>query len=600
MLKNTVFSMKNSPITRSRKIASKRMENTDNVLLKASEFIKGRLYFVSVNCTVDLTSTKTVHYFTINKDIKYDSFHRDFGPFNLAMIYHYCMKLKRKLSNPSLQDKKIVHYVKDCTELDGQKRVNSAFLVGAYSIIYLGYSPERAYEILTEKSTKEYLKFRDASIGEPYTLSLFDCLKGIKKALDHGFFNLSDFDYMKYEHYEKVENGDLNWIVPDKFIAFCGPQGITYSLGDHKPETYFPYFRNHNVSTVVRLNKKAYDSNAFIEAGFDHKDLYFVDGGTPSERILQQFITVSENAKGVIAVHCKAGLGRTGSLIGCYIMKHYKFTAEEAIAWIRICRPGSIIGHQQSWLQEKQKQMWETGDTHRKKHGITAPIKHKTGIYSLSVENKDENSNPDTVRKIAEEVDHMDLRDSDEECDEESQGNQLNRIKLQRGKIANINSCNHKQSERIRKVSVNMTSNIIRTPGKVTTTTKTFGCTESSRVVTKRIDGQSLRRATKKKITSSMVTVTTAKTPVVEKRQVMKKKDLFQNVVNKAVKKEEINNGEVASNQNKAKKRVLAREREMARRAKMLRRTHPIALTYNKIDKTETVQTSTVKVNETL
>lgn len=47
-----------------------------------------------------------------------------------------------------------------------------------------------------------------------------------------------------------------------------------------------------------------------------------------------------------------AGLGRTGSLIACYIMKHYKFTAEEAIAWIRICRPGSIIGHQQSWLQE--------------------------------------------------------------------------------------------------------------------------------------------------------------------------------------------------------------------------------------------------------
>lgn len=30
-----------------------------------------------------------------------------------------------------------------------------------------------------------------------------------------------------------------------------------------------------------------------------------------------------------------AGLGRTGTLIGCYIMKHYKFTAAEVIAWIR-------------------------------------------------------------------------------------------------------------------------------------------------------------------------------------------------------------------------------------------------------------------------
>lgn len=47
-----------------------------------------------------------------------------------------------------------------------------------------------------------------------------------------------------------------------------------------------------------------------------------------------------------------AGLGRTGTLIGCYLMKHYRFTAAEAIAWIRICRPGSIIGPQQNFLEE--------------------------------------------------------------------------------------------------------------------------------------------------------------------------------------------------------------------------------------------------------
>ena len=35
------------------------------------------------------------------------------------------------------------------------------------------------------------------------------------------------------------------------------------------------------------------------------------------------------SVSGAIAVHCKAGLGRTGCLIGCYMMKHYKFTAEE-------------------------------------------------------------------------------------------------------------------------------------------------------------------------------------------------------------------------------------------------------------------------------
>ena len=47
-----------------------------------------------------------------------------------------------------------------------------------------------------------------------------------------------------------------------------------------------------------------------------------------------------------------AGLGRTGTLIGYYIMSRYKLTAVEAIAWIRICRPGSILGKQQTWLEK--------------------------------------------------------------------------------------------------------------------------------------------------------------------------------------------------------------------------------------------------------
>lgn len=47
-----------------------------------------------------------------------------------------------------------------------------------------------------------------------------------------------------------------------------------------------------------------------------------------------------------------AGLGRTGTLIACYVMKHYRFTHAEIISWIRICRPGSIIGPQQHFLEE--------------------------------------------------------------------------------------------------------------------------------------------------------------------------------------------------------------------------------------------------------
>ena len=63
---------------------------------------------------------------------------------------------------------------------------------------------------------------------------------------------------------------------------------------------------------------------------------------------------ISESEPGALAIHCKAGLGRTGTLIGLYAMKHFKFPAAALIGWIRIARPGSILGPQQHYLLEKE------------------------------------------------------------------------------------------------------------------------------------------------------------------------------------------------------------------------------------------------------
>nr|XP_023668966.1 dual specificity protein phosphatase CDC14A isoform X2 [Paramormyrops kingsleyae] len=368
----------------------------DSELMGASEFIKDRLYFATLRSKPK--STANTHYFCTDEEFVYENFYADFGPLNLAMLYRYCCKLNKKLKTRcssvvctciqmlksfTLTRKRIVHY----TSFDQRKRANAAVLIGAYAVLYLKKTPEEAYRALVSGFNAPYLPFRDASFGNcTYSLTILDCLQGIHKALQHGFFDFETFDVDEYEHYERVENGDFNWIIPGKLLAFSGPHPKTkiengYPL--HAPEAYFPYFRKHNVMTVVRLNKKIYDSRRFTDAGFDHYDLFFADGSTPSDAITQRFLHICESTNGAVAVHCKAGLGRTGTLIGCYLMKHHGFTAAEAIAWIRVCRPGSIIGPQQHFLEEKQASLWMQGDTQRSEQKQQRPLPGDRGVTHL-------------------------------------------------------------------------------------------------------------------------------------------------------------------------------------------------------------------------
>lgn len=127
------------------------------------------------------------------------------------------------------------------------------------------------------------------------------------------------------------------------------------------PKDYVPIFKKLGVTMVIRLNNKTYDSIGFINNGIKHHDLFFTDGTAPNLAIVQQFLEIVEKEKGAIAIHCKAGLGRTGSLIACYAMKHYRFKAADFIGWIRIARPGSILGPQQHFLVEIEKLMFEKG-----------------------------------------------------------------------------------------------------------------------------------------------------------------------------------------------------------------------------------------------
>ena len=88
----------------------------------------------------------------------------------------------------------------------------------------IGRTAEEAYVTLAVGSRTVFRPYRDASAGpSTFNLTLLDTLHAVSKASQHRFLEFTTFSVEEYEHYEKLENGDLNWIVPKKFIAFSSP-----------------------------------------------------------------------------------------------------------------------------------------------------------------------------------------------------------------------------------------------------------------------------------------------------------------------------------------------------------------------------------------
>ena len=283
----------------------------------------------------------------------------DFGPVNLGVVHRFCAAFSKRLAK---QDSRLMVY---CFEETLEAQANACFLLASLLVLDCGWTAEEAAEPFTGPSSPVTLRpFRDATFSEnPYPLLLLDCLKGLSKSVQRGWFNPKTFDPEEYEHYDSPYNGDLHRICP-KFVAFKGPLAEDSPLRESgelafTPEHYAPMLRDLGVTCVVRLNETdAYDAAAFRRAGIVHHDLFFPDCTTPPDDVVERFLDICDGAAGAVAVHCRAGLGRTGTLIGVWMMKHAGFGADEATGWLRIVRPGSVIGRQQAYLKACEGRRW--------------------------------------------------------------------------------------------------------------------------------------------------------------------------------------------------------------------------------------------------
>lgn len=224
------------------------------------------------------------------------------------------------------------------------------------------------------------MPFRDAGYSQAdYSLTIQDVVYGVWKAKEEGLVGLKEFSLEEYERFERVDQGDFNWITPN-FLAFASPQHrpvdviaptnplynqLPRSISAlHKDKTLPTPFKNvlvhfaeRGIGLVVRLNSELYSPSHFTALGIKHLDMIFEDGTCPPLQLVRKFVNLAHGMiakRRGIAVHCKAGLGRTGCLIGAYLIYRYGFTANEVIAFMRFMRPGMVVGPQQHWLHLNQ------------------------------------------------------------------------------------------------------------------------------------------------------------------------------------------------------------------------------------------------------
>lgn len=142
-------------------------------------------------------------------------------------------------------------------------------------------------------------------------------------------------------------NGDMNWIIPGKILALAGPTKDTFTIDE-----FITFAKENNIKALVRLNRPHYPPEKLIQEGIDHHHLFFKDGDIPSPSLLVKFCQIAEETlkKGALAVHCRAGLGRTGTMIAIYLIYKYGLSADKVIAYLRMMRPGSVLGIQPRFL----------------------------------------------------------------------------------------------------------------------------------------------------------------------------------------------------------------------------------------------------------
>ena len=131
---------------------------------------------------------------------------------------------------------------------------------------------------------------------------------------------------------------DFYWIIKNVIAGMSHP--------GQDPEV-LRQIKDMGVGSIVSLTESAPSPDLLRRYGLRFLHLPVTDFMAPRQNQIDRFIEFCEERDDhAIVVHCLAGRGRTGTMLGCFLVRR-GLSARESIEKVRTARPGAIESFEQ-------------------------------------------------------------------------------------------------------------------------------------------------------------------------------------------------------------------------------------------------------------